>query len=339
MSKKSKKNSRKLSLESDSPLAKFFKNDEKLSEIKPFLEKYRLELRINHQGFLVLKGIKPHSDRFFAALMILGGLKREITINDIKDALDGKELTVEAETRNRWDNIPFHHKNGTIFNIRARNQKQQNLIDTIVSNPVTYALGSPGTGKSLLALAVGLKMLEQKQVKKVIVTRPLLVVGAEEAIGYLPGSKEDKLGIYHLATMGLLTELVGKERRDKLLSDGQVELMPLGFLRGMTLSSGNAGRDALFFICDEAQNLTWEQNKLILTRFGDAKQSRFVFAGDTKQSDLVKSKKDTLLTVYNTIKNSPHVKGVFFTKDDVVRSIIVKDLLGRLEEYEDLNFK
>ncbi len=189
-------------------------------------------------------------------------------------------------------------------------------------------MGSAGTGKSYIAIAVGLKMLELKLVHKMIISRPPLETG--QSLGFLPGDVNAKMEMFLIPIYNILAELVGKERRDKYIADGAIEILPIGHMRGTSWGA----RDGVYVCVDEVQNMDFIQHKLVLTRIGSHPNSRVVLCGDQRQSDL-RNGKDTLSLIHSIIKPSKYVGSTIFNRNDVVRSEAVKDILGLIEDYED----
>lgn len=329
-----KKSIRKITIETQSKLVEFLKempDNKRLDLFKELFLNHAVELKLNAVGMLIVKSSKSNAETIYQNLETLGKSK-EITVEKIVDSISkgtrGEEEPNDEPLPKVWDSISLRHaKNGQTV-IKAKTPRQEEAIQKILENKVTMLMGSPGTGKTFLAMAVGLKLLELRKIQKIVVSKPPVESGP--GIGFLPGTEQEKMQPYLLSVMSILTELVGAEKRDKLLNDHVVEVQNIGYLRGMTL--GN--RDSVYCVIDEAQNVDFAGHKLILTRLGGAPESRLIFAGDQKQSDLVR-KKDTLSVIHGIIKDSKYVGSVVFQKEDVVRSPVVKDLLGRIEDFED----
>lgn len=337
MSAKSKKSTRKINLQVSDPLTIFFDNLESTERSKVFSKlknMYNVELKINAVGMLIIKCQKDESEQINDAFVKLNKMTKRLTLDTVENVIGmarkGPTSPVDdmEEPNYAVNNLTFRKKNGEFINVTPKNQHQADFLEAIFTKQVAFGMGSPGTGKSFLALAASLKQLYSKKIHKIVITKPVMEVGP--SIGFLPGSVDEKLSAYSASFMGILSELVGAEQRDKLIETKAIQIENIGFLRGMTLG----GRDGVIFILDESQNADFAQHKMILSRLGDHPESKIIYAGDQRQSDL-KNKKDTLSTVYEIVKTSPYVGAVVFTKEDVVRSAVVKDLLGRIEDWED----
>lgn len=329
-----KKSTRKITIETSSKLVEFLKglkDTERIGLFKEVFEDHAVELKLNAVGMLIVKASKANAEKIYHNLEVLGKSK-EISVEKILEAVSkgerGEEEPDNEPLPKVWDSISLRHaKNGSTI-IKAKTQRQLEAIEKILGNKVTMLMGSAGTGKSFLALAVGLKLLEMKKVQKIVISKPPVESGP--GIGFLPGTQEEKMQPYILSIVSILTELVGAEKRDKLMNDNVVEVQNIGYLRGMTL--GN--RDSVYCIIDEAQNIDFAQHKLILSRLGSAPDSRIVMCGDQRQSDS-RTGKDTLSIIYNIIKESTYVGAVTFLRSDIVRSAVTKDLMERIETWED----
>ncbi len=338
MSKSSKKSTRKITLsKGNSRIIKYISSLKDRSNLfNEISQKYDVQIKLLDNIF-VIKSHKDKAKKIYDNFLALDSNKRELERQDFLDAAnfdiqknsDEPEENKEIFSFNNWTKIELnHYKQGQVTIIKPKTENQKLLIEEILNKKVTLALGSAGSGKSLIALAVSLKLLEMKRIVKIIMSRP--VVEAGDSIGYLPGNLEQKMEPFLAPTMALLAELVGKEKRDKLISSGQIEIVNIGYLRGMTLS----GRDPVVTIIEEVQNLDFMQHKLLLSRLGSQNEGRMIFCGDQRQSDL-RNRKDTLSIMYNIIKDSPYVGAITFTRDDIVRSPVCKDLMERIETWED----
>ena len=172
--------------------------------------------------------------------------------------------------------------NGKI--IRPKNQSQYSYYKLLEKNTIVFAMGAAGTGKTYLAVAYGVNLLKQKKVNKIIITRPIVEAG--ENLGFLPGELKEKVDPYLTPIYDALHDILGKETTDKYLDKGIIEIAPLAYMRGRTLSDA-------FVILDEAQNTTSTQMKMFLTRLGY--NSKMVITGDESQIDLKASIKSGII--------------------------------------------
>src|SRR5687768_17472854 len=203
--------------------------------------------------------------------------------------------------------------------VRPKSSGQKRYVDAIRRNVVTFGIGPAGTGKSWLAVACAVQALQDKQVDRIILTRPAVEAG--ERLGFLPGDLMAKVDPYLRPLYDALHDMVGTDGAAKLLERGEVEVAPLAFMRGRTLNSS-------FIICDEAQNTTPEQMKMFLTRIGFG--SRAVVTGDVTQVD-VAGGRSGLLGLEKVLTGIEGLAFVHLTSRDVVRHRIVQDIVNAYE--------
>jgi len=209
--------------------------------------------------------------------------------------------------------------------ISPRNDAQRRYLESIDSNIVTFGVGPAGTGKTYLAMYQAICSIWNKKttgIKRIILTRP--VVEAGEKLGFLPGAIEDKMDPYMRPLYDSLYDLVGLEAGREKIEKGVIEIAPIAFMRGRTFNDA-------FIIVDEAQNCTFEQLKMALTRLGE--NVKCVISGDTSQSDL--NGKSGLNRIAEALKDTEGVRVVRFNNADVVRSQIAKDILTSLDRVND----
>ena len=207
--------------------------------------------------------------------------------------------------------------------IRAKSAGQQNYLETMRRHVVTFAIGAAGTGKTFLAVAQAAYYLRVKEVRKIILTRPAVEAG--ERLGFLPGDMQEKVDPYLRPLYDALREIWGFDLYQKFFNRGVIEIAPLAYMRGRTLSDA-------FIILDEAQNTTSKQMKMFLTRLGFG--SRMVITGDLSQTDLPRGMTSGL---YEAIKILNGIKGVGIaelTSADVVRHEVVSRIVDAYERYE-----
>lgn len=207
--------------------------------------------------------------------------------------------------------------------IKAKTVGQKQYVDAIRKNTVTFGVGPAGTGKTFLAVAMAVKALREKQVSRVILTRPAIEAG--EKLGFLPGDLQSKIDPYLRPLYDALYEMLGVETYQKLVEKGTIEIAPLAYMRGRTL-------DDSFIILDEAQNATPEQMKMFLTRLGA--NARCVVTGDISQTDLPKDKKSGLSEAIEVLRGVSGVAVVELTAKDVVRHELVQRIVRAYERYE-----
>lgn len=210
--------------------------------------------------------------------------------------------------------------------VKAKTQGQQDYIDAVASHTVTFAVGPAGTGKTYLAVALAVRALRQKEISRIVITRPAVEAG--EKLGFLPGDLQEKVDPYLRPIHDALRDLLGPEPYQRLLERGTIEIAPLAYMRGRTL-------DDSFIILDEAQNTTPEQMKMFLTRLGF--NSKMVVTGDITQIDLPEGKRSGLVKVMDILKHVDDIEIHKFSQKDVVRHRLVQDIIRAYEKYEEKN--
>ncbi len=198
----------------------------------------------------------------------------------------------------------------------ARSEKQSDYIKSLKENDITMSLGPAGTGKSFLAVSVGVTMLMEKKIDRVILSRPAVEAG--EKLGFLPGDMKEKVDPYLRPLYDALYELFGSDKIDKKIESGEIEIAPLAFMRGRTLKN-------CFAILDEAQNATETQIKMFLTRIGE--NSKLVVNGDPSQIDLINKSQSGLIKSKNILKHLKEIKIIEFDHNDVVRHPLVSKII------------
>lgn len=211
--------------------------------------------------------------------------------------------------------------NGLI--VRARTPNQRKMVDSISSNDILFAIGPAGTGKTYTAVALAVRALRNKEIKRIILTRPAVEAG--ENLGFLPGDLKEKVDPYLRPLYDALDDMIPAEKLKGFLENRTIEVAPLAFMRGRTL-------DNCFVILDEAQNATDMQLKMFLTRMGPT--AKFIVTGDLTQIDLPKKTQSGLSTAIKLLDNIPGIEIVHLNGSDVVRHKLVKRIL---EAYGDLN--
>ncbi len=198
----------------------------------------------------------------------------------------------------------------------ARSEKQSEYIKALKENDIVMSLGPAGTGKSFLAVSVAITLLMEKQIDRVILSRPAVEAG--EKLGFLPGDMKEKVDPYLRPLYDALYELFGADKIDRKIETGEIEIAPLAFMRGRTLKN-------CFAILDEAQNATETQIKMFLTRIGE--NSKLVVNGDPSQVDLINKSHSGLIKSKNILKKLEEIKIIEFDHNDVVRHPLVSKII------------
>jgi len=237
-----------------------------------------------------------------------------LTASDILQVLenDGSE---NQNIENGVGDILVHGRNGLV--IKARTENQKKMVDAIGNNDMLIAIGPAGTGKTYTAVALAVRALKNKEVRKIILTRPAVEAG--ENLGFLPGDLKDKLDPYLQPLYDALYDMIPAQKLVSYIEDRTIEIAPLAFMRGRTL-------DFAFVILDEAQNATEGQLKMFLTRMG--KSAKFIVNGDITQVDLPKNQPSGLVKAQQILKDINGIAFIYFNEKDVVRHHLVTQIIN-----------
>jgi phosphate starvation-inducible PhoH-like protein len=208
--------------------------------------------------------------------------------------------------------------------IVAKTLGQKLYLQSIQRNPIVFGIGPAGTGKTYLAMAAAISALLKNEVQRVVLTRPAVEAG--EALGFLPGDLREKILPYLRPLYDAMHDMLDEDDVATLMGKGIIEVAPLAYMRGRTLSNA-------FIVLDEAQNTTCEQMMMFLTRLGD--ESRMVITGDVTQIDLPRSKQSGLLEVSRILANVPGIDFHYFSGVDVVRHPLVLRIIEAYEQYKN----
>jgi phosphate starvation-inducible PhoH-like protein len=217
--------------------------------------------------------------------------------------------------------VLLHGVNGRLIKPQTANQKK--MVALIQKNDMLFAVGPAGTGKTYTAVAIAVKALKEKEVRKIILTRPAVESG--ENLGFLPGDLKDKLDPYMQPLYDALRDMIPHERLASHIEKGIIQIAPLAFMRGRTL-------DNAFVILDEAQNTTHSQMKMFLTRMG--KNAKFILNGDPGQIDLPRKQVSGLKEALLALKDIEGIAQVHLDDNDVVRHRLVKRIISAYKRIE-----
>ena len=215
--------------------------------------------------------------------------------------------------------VIVYGNNGNV--IRARTANQRRLVDLFEKNDLLFAVGPAGSGKTYTAIALAVRALKEKQVRRVILTRPAVEAG--EKLGFLPGDMKEKLDPYLQPLYDALNDMIPAAKLSKYMEEGTVQIAPLAYMRGRTL-------DNAFVILDEAQNTTLSQIKMFLTRMG--RNAKFIVTGDVTQIDLPKAGDSGLMRAMKMLNGITGIASVEFDKGDIVRHPLVKHIVEAFEK-------
>lgn len=207
--------------------------------------------------------------------------------------------------------------------ITPKGLAQKRYVDSMRKRDIVFSIGPAGTGKTYLAMAMAVRALKDRHVKRIILVRPAVEAG--EKLGFLPGDMLEKVNPYLRPLYDALNDMMDFSQVHQLIEDGRIEVAPLAFMRGRTLNDS-------FVVMDEAQNTTTDQMKMFLTRLGYG--SKAIVTGDVTQVDLPRGKKSGLKQVEKILKNIQGIGFMYFDKKDVVRHKLVQNIISAYEKYE-----
>ena len=232
-----------------------------------------------------------------------------MSLGDIERIVEGEENKKSAV-----GSIIIHGQSGKVISARTKNQ--QELVDQVDQNDLVFAIGPAGTGKTYTAVALAVRALRNKEIKKIILCRPAVEAG--ESLGFLPGDMKDKVDPYLRPLYDALGDMIPPEKFKAYIEKGIIEVAPLAYMRGRTLNN-------CFAILDEGQNATNTQLKMFLTRMGPI--SKVVVTGDLTQVDLPARIESGLAPALNLLKNVKGIGIVKLNENDVVRHRLVKEII------------
>ncbi len=289
------------------------------------IKKYYPKLKIVARGTtLKAFGEKEVLDEFekrFNRLLVHFSRYNRIDSNVIERVIEG-EGSQQSDRMADMDKILVHGVAGKI--IKAMTPKQMLLVETMNKNDMVFAVGPAGTGKTYTGVAMAVKALKEKQVKRIILTRPAVEAG--ENLGFLPGDMKEKLDPYMQPLYDALRDMLPNEKLEDYILKGIIQIAPLAFMRGRTL-------DNAFVILDEAQNTTHSQMKMFLTRMG--KSAKFMITGDPGQVDLPRRTISGLKEALLVLKDVEGIGIIYLDDKDIVRHRLVKKVIDAYKQIEN----
>ena len=258
-----------------------------------------------------------------AKLSTRNKVKKNIT--EFRNPRGGKKAVRESAffEESGWDpllgdKIDSQRDKSYLKTVKPRSEGQRQLMEAIESKALTLALGPAGTGKTYLAIAKAVDALEKGSVERIILSRPAMEAG--ESLGYLPGALEDKMAPYLRPLFDALGDRLGGKKVRQYMEDGIIEIAPVGFMRGRTLNNA-------FVVIDEAQNCTYQQLKMLLSRLGW--HSTMVVTGDPAQSDLLEGMSG-LADIAAKLSPNDNIGSIYLKQEDIVRHPLVAEMLDVL---------
>lgn len=315
---------RKITLEEIDPMEIYGVNNRILDRIKRYFPKLKIVARGSE---IYLEGpekdIKLFEERL-GTLIEIRLRKRNLNEDDVDrlfdyenfPEVDHQDITMPEDTYNI-----VYGNDGKVVKARTKNQKR--LVDEYYQNDLLFALGPAGTGKTYTAIALAVRALKNKEVKKLILTRPAVEAG--ERLGFLPGDLKDKLDPYLQPLYDALRDMIHPKKLQALMEEGIIQIAPLAYMRGRTL-------DSAFVILDEAQNTSIGQLKMFLTRMGC--NAKFIVTGDASQIDLPHKNDSGLLRGVELVKNIKGIAVINFGTEDIVRHPLVTKIVKAFDKEE-----
>lgn len=306
---------KKIILEDIAPVNLYGVNDSKLELIKARFPKLKIVAR---GETIKASGEEEDLNQFEMVINILIAYYNRfgnLTENAIEQILNGRaKRNGSGENISIADDVIVFGNSGLI--VKARTENQRKMVEAITKNDMLFAVGPAGTGKTYTAVALAVRALKNKEVKKIILTRPAVEAG--ENLGFLPGDLKEKLDPYLQPLYDALGDMIAPEKLAYYLENRVIQIAPLAFMRGRTL-------DNAFAILDEAQNATEGQLKMFLTRMGSS--AKFVITGDITQIDLPKHQPSGLPQAMRLLKNIEGIDIVELDGTDVIRHKLVKKIV------------
>ena len=272
---------------------------------------------------IILEGKESQVEEFrakFAELVERRHRKLNLTVFDVEDIFDGE--TSPEKFRLNGEAVIVHSTDGKP--IKARNLTQQKMVKAYFDNDLVFAVGPAGTGKTYIAIALAVRALKNREVKRIILTRPAVEAG--ERLGFLPGDLKDKLDPYLQPLYDALGDMIPARKLQEFIADGTIQIAPLAYMRGRTL-------DRACVILDEAQNTNLGQLKMFLTRMGN--NAKFIVTGDATQVDLPRREDSGLLKGIALLQGIKGIEYIRFSNEDVVRHPLVGKIVKAFDKKEE----
>jgi phosphate starvation-inducible protein PhoH and related proteins len=311
--------SRKIIIEGINPADLFGINNINLKHLKTFFPKLSILSRGN---MVIIEGEQELIDAFegkFELIQRHFNTYNVLSINNIDNLMleDGASLISNGQD----DEILVHGTSGN--KIKARTVNQKKMVQAVLDHDMVFAVGPAGTGKTYTAVALAVRALKAKEVKRIVLTRPAVEAG--ENLGFLPGDLKEKLDPYLMPLYDALRDMIPSDKLANMIEMGIIEIAPLAFMRGRTL-------DKAFVILDEAQNTTTLQMKMFLTRMGMT--AKFVITGDITQVDLPHRQKSGLNFALEILEGIDEIAIIRLGKSDIIRHKLITKIIDAFENAE-----
>lgn len=271
---------------------------------------------------IILDGKDTQIEEFetrFAELVERRHHKLNLTVFDVEDIFDGE--TSPDKFKLNGEAVIVHSTEGKP--IKARSRTQQDMVKAYFENDLIFALGPAGTGKTYIAIALAVRALKNREIRRIILTRPAVEAG--ERLGFLPGDLKDKLDPYLQPLYDALGDMIPAKRLQEFMNDGTIQIAPLAYMRGRTL-------DRACVILDEAQNTNLGQLKMFLTRMGTS--AKFIVTGDASQVDLPNKEDSGLVKGVRMLESIKGISVIRFTNEDIVRHPLVNKIVKAFDRHD-----
>lgn len=314
-------NERIIEIATVNPVHIFGVNDTNIDQLRKYFPTIKIIARGNT---IKLLGKKDELDRFedkFERIVDHYNNFGSLTTNAIDRIMETGSLVDEINTTNTDNDVIVYGNNGLV--VRARTANQLKIVQACEKNDMVFVLGPAGSGKTYTAVALAVKALKNKEVKRIILTRPAVEAG--ENLGFLPGDLREKLDPYLQPLYDALHDMIPAEKLQSYFENRTIQIAPLAFMRGRTL-------DNAFAILDEAQNATQMQMKMFLTRMGG--HAKFIITGDETQTDLPKNQPSGLVQAVKYLKGIEGIEFIHMDKRDIIRHKLVTSIVHAYDKHE-----
>ncbi|GAB4516020.1 MAG: PhoH family protein [Allomuricauda sp.] len=306
-----------------SPQEFFGQQNSNIELLKKYFPKLKIVARGNKIKVFGDEELLEEFDKRFDELTSQFAKYNKLDENMIERVLTSTSKADYASSSSSGD-VLVHGVSGRL--IKAQTANQRRLVDACKKDDMVFAIGPAGTGKTYTGVALAVKALKEKQVRRIILTRPAVEAG--ENLGFLPGDLKEKLDPYMQPLYDALRDMIPSEKLEKYIEDGTIQIAPMAFMRGRTL-------DNAFVILDEAQNTTHAQMKMFLTRMG--KNAKFLLTGDPGQIDLPRRVISGLKEALLILKNVDGISIIYLDDKDVIRHKLVKKVIDAYKNIEHQN--
>ena len=310
-----------LKIDGVDPLELFGENNAKLNLLRKAFPDIQITSRGNQLRLLGEKKYTQKAKSKFESMVRFLREHSELPTRTVEDLLESEGSHVNGSVKSK-DHVIVYGTSGKP--IRAKTENKQMLVELWDTNDVVIAIGPAGTGKTYTAVAIAVRALKNRQVKKIILTRPAVEAG--ENLGFLPGDLREKIDPYLRPLYDALDDMIPVEKLRYFMENRIIEVAPLAFMRGRTL-------DNAYIILDEAQNATVTQLKMFLTRLGPS--AKCIITGDLSQIDLPRRQGSGLFKALDLLGNLKGIGKVFLDANDVVRHRLVKDIIRAFDKDSD----